>query len=84
VRLAKASGTTHMPVTVWSWNKSPEEAAGPYLPRLLRRLGYRVRVRNISAAQYFTIVFDAHRKIQMGLIPWIADFATPSDFFLPF
>jgi len=40
-------------------------------------------VRNVSADQYFTVVFDAHRKIQMGLIPWIADFPTASNFFLP-
>src|SRR5262249_27529309 len=86
VQLAKASGTTHVPVTVLSSNDRQGKALGSYLARLLRQLGYRATVRDVSSNQYFTIIFhfNAHRKIQMGAFePRGGDSPTPSTFSLP-
>ncbi|MGN6173776.1 MAG: ABC transporter substrate-binding protein, partial [Streptosporangiaceae bacterium] len=84
VQLAKASGTTHVPVTVWSFSDGPDEAASSYLVRLLRQLGYRASVRYTSADQFFTVISNAHRKIQIGWFGiWGPDFPSPSTFFLP-
>ena len=38
-RLVGESGTTNMPVTVWSFNAKPGKAAGSYLVGLLDDLG---------------------------------------------
>ena len=56
---------------------------GSYLVQLLRQLGYRATVRNVSADQFFTAAGDSSRKIQIGFAVWGADFPTASDFFLP-
>ena len=37
-RLAKESGTTGIPVTVWGFNAGPDKAVGAYLVRLLQHL----------------------------------------------
>jgi ABC-type transport system substrate-binding protein len=85
MRLVKASGTTHEPVTVWVDNAGPgDRALGAYLGKLLTRLGYRAIVRDIPEAQYVTAIFNAYSKIQMGEAgTWAADYPTASDFFLP-
>jgi YVTN family beta-propeller protein len=83
-RLAKESGTTNVPVTVWNIADNGGNRVGVYLVRLLRLLGYRAAVRDVSAAQWYTAVSNSHRKIQMGAITaWLADFPTASDYFLP-
>jgi YVTN family beta-propeller protein len=84
VRLAQASGTTDLPVTVWNIASHGGRRVGAYLAHLLRRLGYRATVRNVSGDQWYTAVVNSHRKIQMGAITaWLADFPTASDYFLP-
>ena len=46
-----------------------------YLVQLLNDLGYRARMRVVSAkAQFFSAVANAHSKIQAGLAGWGADF----------
>jgi YVTN family beta-propeller protein len=83
-RLAKQSGTTNVPVTVWNIASNGGKRVGAYLAQLLRLLGYRAAVRNVSAAQWYTTVTNPHHKIQMGAITaWLADFPTASDYFLP-
>ena len=80
VRLAHESGTTHVPVTVWNMAGKP---VGAYLVDLLRQLGYRATVRNVSGDQFFAAAGNSSRKIQIGLAGWGADFPAASDFFLP-
>ena len=80
VRLARESGTTRVPVTVWNMAGNP---VGAYLVDLLRQLGYRATVRNVPADQFFAAAGDSSRKIQIGFAVWGADFPTASDFFLP-
>jgi YVTN family beta-propeller protein len=80
VRLAHESGTTHVPVTVWNFFGKP---VGAYLVQVLRQLGYRATVRNVSADQFFTAANNSSRKIQIGFDGWGADFPTASNFFRP-
>ena len=81
MRLAHESGTTHVPVTVW--NTVLGKPVGAYLVQVLRQLGYRATVRNVSDDQFFTAAGNSSRKIQMGLAGWGADFPTASNFFRP-
>jgi peptide/nickel transport system substrate-binding protein len=81
-RLARESGTTHVPVTVWlgsAWDKQ----VGTYLVQVLRQLGYRATVRNVSQDQFDAAVKQPSRKIQLGLTGWAPDIPDASDFFLP-
>jgi hypothetical protein len=50
VRLARESGTTHVPVTVWNEQGNP---AGAYLVHLLRQLGYQATLRVVPVDQLF-------------------------------
>jgi ABC-type transport system substrate-binding protein/DNA-binding SARP family transcriptional activator len=80
VRLAHESGTTHVPVTVWKIRGQP---VGAYLVHVLRQLGYRATVRNVSEGQFFATASNSSRKVQIGLSGWGADFPTASNFFRP-
>jgi YVTN family beta-propeller protein len=83
-RLAKESGTTNVPVTVWTFNDRADKAVGSYLVRLLQDLGYQAKLRAVSADRLFTAIGNSRNKIQMGgVVGWLADFPAASDFFLP-
>ena len=83
VRLAHESGTTHVPVTVWNNQDGFGKPVGAYLVQVLRQLGYRATVRNVSDDQFYTAAGNSSRKIQMGSAGWGADFPTASNFFRP-
>jgi ABC-type transport system substrate-binding protein len=81
VRLAHESGTTQVPVTVWNIMGKP---VGDYLVQVLRQLGYRATVRNVTLDQFHPAVHDPRSKVQLGSIAgWAADIPAASDFFLP-
>jgi YVTN family beta-propeller protein len=82
-RLVKESGTTNMPVTVWSFNDVPGKAAGSYLVGLLDELGYRATLHAVSQEQFYpgnAPRTDMQVSIGGG---WGADFPAPSTFFGP-
>ena len=83
VRLARESGTTHVPVTVWNDQTDFGKSAGAYLVQVLRQLGYRATVRNVTLDQFDAAVHNASRKIQLGLTGWAPDIPAASDFILP-
>jgi len=81
-RLAKESGTTNMPVTVWTINGLADRAVGSYLVQLLKELGYQASLRTVSFNRFLS-ASDSRNKIQMGLFAWGADFPSAGAFFLP-
>jgi YVTN family beta-propeller protein len=81
VQLVKASHTTSTPVTVWSYLGDAGE--GAYLVQLLENLGYRATLHAVSADKYYGAIYNSHRKIQIGLASYGADFPSPSTFILP-
>ena len=83
-RLARESGTTNAPVTVWSFDGSEDKAAGSYLVRLLEDLGYRATLHPVPFSEYFAKAYDSRSKIQMGIGGgWGLDYPAPSTFYLP-
>jgi YVTN family beta-propeller protein len=82
-RLIAASHTGGARVQVLGFQKYG--AVTRYAGEILRRLGYRVRVRTFSNPEsYFSYVADSRHHTQIGLTGWIVDFLTPSSFFTPF
>jgi YVTN family beta-propeller protein len=82
-RLAKESGTTNVPVTMWTFNDRADEAVGSYLVQLLKDLGYQAHLHAVSSDRYWTAVYNSPNKVQVGVTGWLADFPAASDFFLP-
>jgi YVTN family beta-propeller protein len=83
VRLAHESGTTHVPVTVWTFKEEANRGVNSYLVRMLKELGYRASLRTVPIDQFYATAGNSSRKIQLGLTGWIANIPTASDFFLP-
>jgi peptide/nickel transport system substrate-binding protein len=55
---------------------------GDYLVQVLRQLGYRASVRNVTVDQFRPAVHNPGSKIQLGTAGWAADIPAASDFFL--
>jgi peptide/nickel transport system substrate-binding protein len=83
VRLAHESGTTHVPVTVWTFKEEANRGVNAYLVRTLKELGYRASLHAVPIDQFYATAGNSSRKIQLGLTGWAADIPTASDFFLP-
>jgi YVTN family beta-propeller protein len=82
--LARQSGTTHVPVTIWTVKGGiADDKVNAYLRGVFEKLGYRTTVRTLAEDQLFATAGNSSRKIQAGLAGWIADIPTASDFFLP-
>jgi YVTN family beta-propeller protein len=82
-QLAKESGTTNVPVTVWTTESLADQAVGAYLVQMLKELGYRASVRRVSFDRFGISTADSRKKIQMGLWAWGADYPAAGTFFLP-
>jgi YVTN family beta-propeller protein len=80
VRLAHESGTTHVPVTVWSEQVRP---VGAYLVHVLRQLGFQATLREVPINHLFNTASNSRNEIQLGLSGWLSDIPAPSDYFLP-
>ena len=84
VRLAHESGTTHVPVTIWTAEGGlANDEAKSYLLGLLTKLGYQATLRTLPLDQFFATAGHASRKMQIGLSGWAAVIPTASDFFVP-
>jgi peptide/nickel transport system substrate-binding protein len=81
MRLAHQSGTTHVPVTVWTFKELANAGVNSYLVGLLKALGYRATLRVVPLKRFFATARHSSRKIQLGLAGWGADIPAASDFF---
>jgi peptide/nickel transport system substrate-binding protein len=88
--LAKARrlvAQAHLPdhkITVWTDNESPNDEAGAYFAGQLRKIGFRVRLKVIDAAYYFSVIGSSSTSnLDAGWGDWFADYGHPDDFFRP-
>jgi peptide/nickel transport system substrate-binding protein len=83
-RLIAASGSRGARVHIWGF-AGRYVSVVRYAGEVLRRLGYRVRVRLLADSnRYFAYVNDSRHHVQVGFTGWIADFLNASSFFDPF
>ena len=84
LRLVRESGTTNMPVTVWSLDDVAGKALGSYLVGLLNDLGYRASLHAVSDDKFFDRPLQpSPQDPGQSRSGWGADFPAPSDFFGP-
>jgi len=84
LRLVRESGTTKVPVTVWSSDLPMAKATGSYLVGLLDDLGYRASLHTVSEDKFWTDLNNPRRKSQVSIgAGWYPDFPAPSNFFGP-
>jgi peptide/nickel transport system substrate-binding protein len=78
-RLIEQSGTKGVKVTVWSY--SDRHAITQYFVSLLRRLGYRSRLREFPVfVEYGKAITHVPSRVQIGIVGWASDVAVPADF----
>jgi peptide/nickel transport system substrate-binding protein len=82
-RLARESGTTSTPVTVWHVRGAGDVPVNSYLVRLLRQIGYRATLRSISAGTFEKALLSPQGKVQIGISGFGADIPTVSTYFVP-
>ncbi len=71
-------------ITVWGDNESPNEEATAYYAQVLRKLGFRVRLKVLSAGNYFTVIGNLSTPdLDTGWSNWFEDYPHPNDFFQP-
>lgn len=71
-------------ITVWTDNESPNKEAGMYYAGVLRELGFHVRLKIVSADNYFTVIGNTSTpNLDAGWANWFADYAHPNDWFQP-
>lgn len=71
-------------VTVWTNNLSPNDEAGEYYQQVLTDLGFDVKLKEVSAASYFTLIGNASTPdLDTGWTNWFLDYPHPDDYFAP-
>src|SRR5207249_2163368 len=82
-RLVAASRTKGQAVTVWI-NKCCVNVGPAYIVSVLRRLGYRARLKVVSTfPAYFAAIQDSRRKVQAAGNVWEPDYLAAATFFTP-
>jgi peptide/nickel transport system substrate-binding protein len=78
--LVKASGTTGQKVTVVSADDSVNKGMAVYVQSVLNQLGYKAKVKPISANISFTYPQNTKNKVQINVQQWYQDYPAASDF----
>jgi peptide/nickel transport system substrate-binding protein len=78
-RLVRRSRTRGARVVVQAPALLPS-AVPRLMVRTLRRLGYDATLRLLSPGAHFGSLSDTGKRVQIGLMPWIADYPAPSTF----
>ncbi|HEU5214660.1 MAG TPA: ABC transporter substrate-binding protein [Gaiellaceae bacterium] len=81
-QLVQQSGTKGMKVTVYTvGDVAVAKATGEYLQGQLQKIGWNAQIRELGAANYFTIVGNQSTKAQIGFTNWFEDYPYPTDWF---
>lgn len=71
-------------ITVWTLNLAPADEASEYFQQVLEQLGFDVRLKQVSASTYFTLVSNSSTpELDAGWSNWLLDYPHPNDYFEP-
>jgi peptide/nickel transport system substrate-binding protein len=80
--LIKEANPSDRNITVWTDDESPNDEAGAYYAALLEKLGFQVKLKTISADNYFTVIGNVSTPdLDTGWVNWYEDYPHPNDFF---
>jgi peptide/nickel transport system substrate-binding protein len=83
-RLVEEADPTDRQVTVWTNNLPPNDEAGEYYQQVLTDLGFDVKLKAVSAVNYFTLIGNAATPdLDSGWTNWFLDYPHPDDYFAP-
>ena len=73
-----------MNITVWTDTESPNKEAGEYYEGVLSELGFKTKLKEINADNYFTVIGNLSTPdLDTGWSDWFQDYPHPNDFFQP-
>jgi len=78
--LVKASGTAGQKVTVVSADDEVNKAMAVYVQSVLNQIGYKAKVKPISANIAFVYPQNTKNKVQINVQQWYQDYPAASDF----
>jgi peptide/nickel transport system substrate-binding protein len=71
-------------VTLWTLNLPPSNEAGEYFEGVLKQLGFDVKLKEVSASTYFTVISNTSTPdLDAGWSNWLLDYPHPNDYFQP-
>jgi len=71
-------------VTIWTNNLPPNDEAGEYFQGVLKQLGFDVKLKEINASTYFTLISNTNTPdLDAGWSNWLLDYPHPNDYFQP-
>jgi peptide/nickel transport system substrate-binding protein len=79
-QLVQQSGTAGQEVGVVVQDDEVNKAMGEYLQSLLTQLGYKAKLKPLSANIQFTYIQNTNNKVQLALTSWYQDYPAASDF----
>jgi peptide/nickel transport system substrate-binding protein len=79
-QLVQQSGTAGQEVGVVVSDDEVNKAMGEYLQSLLTQLGYKAKLKPLSANIQFTYIQNTNNKVQLALTSWYQDYPAASDF----
>jgi peptide/nickel transport system substrate-binding protein len=82
--LIAAAAPSDRNITVWTNNAPPNDEAGAYYQDVLSRLGFRVSLKTVGAANYFAVIGNRLTPdLDTGWANWLEDYPHPNDYFQP-
>jgi peptide/nickel transport system substrate-binding protein len=79
-QLVQQSGTAGQEVGIVVQDDEVNKAIGEYLQSLLTQLGYKPKLKPLSANIQFTYIQNTNNKVQLALTSWYQDYPAASDF----
>ncbi|WP_030660677.1 ABC transporter substrate-binding protein [Streptomyces cellulosae] len=79
-QLVKQSGTAGQEVGIVVEDDDVKKSIGQYLQSLLTQLGYKAKLKPLSANIQFTYIQNTKNKVQLALTSWYQDYPAASDF----
>jgi peptide/nickel transport system substrate-binding protein len=83
-KLIEEANPSDRNITVWTDSEPENAEAGAYFQDVLKRLGFSVKLKEINADNYFTIIGNLSTPdLDAGWADWFEDYPHPNDFFQP-
>ncbi len=80
-KLVRESGERGKRVVVWNHDVAADLPFTEYLASVLRKLGFKVRERVLTASDYWATLGEGTTRAQIGFADWFQDYPHPLDWF---